>query len=87
MSLLLPPASHAAREMFDVAHLAEICSPANRGNMLTLRNALIQARRTFDATFSIKGLNVICMNAAGEVLLLSIGKRGGKKVAWNFGKL
>lgn len=86
MSYLLPPAGTEAREMMgDLAHVAEVLHPANFHRLVCFREALIQGRRTA-AEPGVKRVNLICLRHDDERWLISVGKRGGWRKVWNFGK-
>lgn len=83
MSHLLPPASHPAREMFDVADLVAI--GARQRDPITFRDAVFAARRFFDgADKAARRVCYIALRANGALELVSFGRRGGHKVEWRF---
>lgn len=79
MSLLLPPADHAAREHFDVSDLV------NWKALPAFRNALASVRRYVMETTSVRFAHALTLRADGEVWLVRIGKKGGWRKVWNFG--
>lgn len=86
MSHLLPPASHPARAMFDVADLVAIGTGATRP--IFMDQAKRAARATFAANPSglIRRLFYIVMRSDTDVLeLISVGPRGGHRREWTFG--
>ena len=85
MSLSLPPSSSTLRTFFDVAHLAEIASPANRAKLCTFRQAITSARAFLAAERSTKEVNTICICADGSLQLIRVGPKGGVRRLWNFG--
>jgi hypothetical protein len=85
--LVLPSASSALRNLFDVAHLAEIAAPANRAKLRTFREAVTSARQYLAAERGAKAVNTICLCADGTLQLVSVGPKGGIKRLWNFGAL
>ena len=85
--LALPSASSALRNLFDVAHLAEIAAPANRAKLRTFREAVTSARQYRAAEHGAKAVYTICLCADGTLQLVSVGPKGGIKRLWNFGAL
>lgn len=87
MSFRLPTADHAAREMMDIASVAEILNPANLAKMATLPSAIAQGKRTIaESNGAIKRVVIICIAAqSDERWLISVGSRGGWRKEWNFG--
>lgn len=86
MSLRLPLQDSKARELFDVAHLAEITSPENRSNLPTYRESIRRALCAFVEP-GVKAVHTICLRADGELWLIRVGPKGGVRREWNFGKL
>ena len=88
MSLALPLSSSPLRQLFDVAHLAEMAAPENRFRLATLKDAKASARRTFEAAGrAARGVHAIYLAADGSLVLAYFGPRGGFRKLWNFGTL
>jgi hypothetical protein len=87
MSLRLPLTGSKQRELFDVAHLAEFCSPENRSKIVTYREAIAAGIRSVSSNKAIKAVHLFCMRADGEIWLIRVGCRHGVSKVWNFGKL
>lgn len=88
----LPAQGTAAREMLgDLTHVVEVLAPANRLNILPLGRAIIKGRAAMEDS---KGdavrpsrISYICLDSvSGDVVLISIGRRGGWRREWNFGR-
>lgn len=87
MGFALPLAGSAARDaMGDIAHVVEILRPANAARLPDFRGAICAARRTLEANPAASRVNVICIRGDDERWLVSIGRRGGWKRLWNFGR-
>lgn len=87
MSFSLPLAGSAAREALgDLASVAVILDPANVGKLPDFRAAVCAARRTLEAEPLARRVNVICLRADDERWLVSVGRRGGWRKLWNFGR-
>lgn len=87
MSLRLPLTGSKTRELFDVAHLAEVASPENRSKLMTLREARSRAVESMKQNRSIREIHTFCLSANGHLLLLRVGPRGGWHRVWDFGVL
>lgn len=87
MSLLLPLTGTPERELFDVRHLAEIASPANRDKLPGLMSALRAAVRTIRSDSAIKAVNTFVHRSNGELWLIEVNAEGEWKRQWNFGML
>lgn len=87
MSLKLPAKNSPVRELFEVAHLAEIAAPAVRHKLPTLGEARRQSYGIFEKSkYSPKTITYIVLRANGDVQLVSFGRKGGFRVRWNFGQ-
>lgn len=84
MSHLLPPAGHPARELFDVADLVAIGTGARA--VPVLRQASYDARRYLKAQDGVKAVVTFAVQADDTFGLFQIGRRGGVKRLWVFGK-
>ncbi len=82
MSHLLPPASHAAREMFDISDLVAIGTGERQP--LTLIEAKGAARRTFRACSTAKRCCFFVLRHDDGLELVSIGRRGSHRTEWRF---
>lgn len=86
MSHLLPPQGHAARDMFDVAHLVDVAT-----GKLPVRDSIPRLRAHALATMAETAVKrVVCFHAdaATDALrLVSFGPRGGMRVEWVFGPI
>ena len=87
MSFSLPSSSSPLRNLFDVAHLAEIASPANRAKLVAFPNAVRSARAFLASERGAKEVNTICVCADGSLQLVRVGPKGGVKRLWNFGQV
>jgi hypothetical protein len=85
--LNLPSSTSEIRNLFEVSHLAEIASPANRAKLPTFRMAATSARQHMGADQTIKAVHSICLCADGSLRLIRFGPKGGVKRVWNFGML
>lgn len=84
MSHLLPPASHPARALFDVADLVAIGTGVVPP--IDLPDAKRSARAAFAANPAVRRLCYIVMRAESDMLeLISVGPRGGHRIEWKFG--
>lgn len=80
------PGSDAREAMGDLAHAADVLNPANLDKLPTLREALAMGKRTLAGAPAAKTVNVIVIRANDERHLISVGRRGGWRTIWNFGK-
>lgn len=87
MSLILPPQTHAARELIDLGLLASLGEVENRMKLPTLREAKAGAARTFAGDRAIRQVNMLVLRADGNLELIGFGPRGGRKTLWKFGQL
>ncbi|XAO41095.1 hypothetical protein [Pseudomonas phage vB_Pae_HLL23] len=87
MSLILPPQTHAARELIDLGLLASLGEVENRMKLPTLREAKASATRTFAGDRAIRQVNMLVLRADGNLELIGFGPRGGRKTLWKFGQL
>lgn len=87
MSLILPPQTHAARELIDMGLLASLGEVENRMKLPTLREAKASAARTFAGDRAIRQVNTLVLRADGNLELIGFGPRGGRKTLWKFGQL
>lgn len=85
--LRLPLTGSAVRDLFDIAHLAEVADPKNRAKLVTFREALSNARRAMEADKAVRSVVTFAFRANGELWLIKVGPRGGWKTLWNFGTL
>ena len=87
MSLALPLATSPLRQLFDVADLAEMASPANRSKLPNFRQSLNSAKDFFAVETSAKALNAVTLRANGELWLVEVKRSGAWRKLWNFGQL
>lgn len=87
MSLILPPQTHAARELIDMEQLASLGDVQNRMKLPTLCEAKASAARTFAGDRAIRQVNMLVLRADGNLELIGFGPRGGRKTLWKFGQL
>lgn len=85
MSHLLPPEDHPAREMFDVADLVAIGT--GQAPVIEFRNVRFASRRLFEANPAARRAFYIAARANDDLVLVSVGRRGGIKQHWKFGQL
>lgn len=85
MSLKLPPANSPVRELFEMAHLAEVGNPAIRNKLPTLQTAKAQARGVL-AKGAARSVTYFVLRADGNLHLVTFGRKGGFRVRWNFGQ-
>lgn len=80
----LPPADHAAREMFDISDLVAIGTGAERP--ATLQEALHSARQTFASSMPglVRRVMFIVRKADDALWLISVGPKGGWRKEWEF---
>jgi hypothetical protein len=91
----LPLEGTKSRELMgDIAHVVEVLAPQNRGKLLSFGQALIQGRRVMaTADKAVSRVTYICLGNCnlpdqyGQVVLISIGRRGGWRKEWSFGPL
>lgn len=86
MSLRLPPKTSPIRELFDVAQLADIASPANRSRLPSFPQARQAAREFIEKERGVKSINSICLKACGDLELVTF-TRTSHKTVFNFGRL
>lgn len=80
----LPPKDHFIRASLDVAYVAMVLSPKNRGMVWTLPQALQSARRAIRLSAgSIAALNHIVMLANDDFALVRISL-DDSDIVWNF---
>lgn len=87
MSLILPPQTHAARELIDLGLLASLGEVENRMKLPTLREAKVSAARAFAGDRAIRQVNMLVLRADGTLELIGFGPRGGRQTLWKFGQL
>lgn len=87
MSLLLPPAGTAIRDLIDMEFLGSLGSVENRMKLPTFREALTSARKFLKAEKAARSTLSYTLRADGELWLLKVNKNGSWKALWNFGKL
>lgn len=87
MSLTLPPQTHAARELIDVAQLASMGEVQNRLKLPTLQQAKASASLVFAGDHAIRRVNMLVIRADGTLELIDFGPRGGWQTLWKFGQL
>lgn len=87
MSFRLPTADHPARELIDVAHVAEVLNPANAHKLLTIWQARKAAELSFaECGGAIRRICFIIVRAdTDQKWLVSFGPKGGWRKEWNFG--
>jgi hypothetical protein len=86
MSFPLPPASSPARELIDVASIAEILAPANIAKLQPIWQARKAALAMIEADSAIKRIAMVIVRAdTDERWLVTFGPRGGWRKEWNFG--
>lgn len=80
----LPPQNSELREMFDITDLVAIGTKER--TPVTIKEARFSARETFarDKKRAIKRINFIALRANDDLVLISIGRRGGIQYHWNF---
>ncbi len=76
--LSLPLTSSPLRELFELATLVDY------QKLPDFRRAVSACRNTVQQR-GIRSVHSVCMRAAGEIVLIKVGKRGGVKQLWNFG--
>lgn len=76
----LPPASHPASEGLDSSILAEW------QRFQTFTEALRKAQAKLVAEPMAKSITLLCLRADDEIWLIRVGRRGGWKKMWNFGR-
>ena len=59
----LPTVDHPARQLIDVAHIAEVLAPQNAINLLTTWQARKVAERTFEGNSTVKRVALIVIRA------------------------
>lgn len=86
MSFPLPPASSPARELIDLASIAEILAPANVAKLQPIWQARKGALAMIEADSAIKRVAMVIVRAdSDERWLVTFGRRGGWRKMWNFG--
>lgn len=82
----LPTTNHSARQLIDVAHIAEILNPANAIKLLPLWKARGIAMQTFASQPAARRVALVIVRAdTDEKWLVTFGRRGGWRKEWNFG--
>lgn len=85
--LKLPPIGHAVRELFDVAHLDEICAPLVRDQLPTIAAASETAKASLAQSAAAKSVAFFCRDAeTGDVLLVQFARDTDPATLWNFGQ-
>ena len=87
MSLILPPQTHAARELIDMEQIASLGDVQNRMKLPTLQQAKARAARAFASDRTIRRVNMLVLRADGTLELIGFGPRGGRQTLWEFGQL
>ena len=86
MSFRLPTADHPARELLDMPSLALQLDPRNVASLPTLAEAIRKGRAFMAECKAVKSVAYVCLRSADDCrVLITIGRRGGWKLAWNFG--
>lgn len=88
----IPLTGTKTRELMgDIAHVAEVLSPANRAKLPPFGEALRKARRYMADTPAAKRVTFICYGNCNlpsqyqRIVLISVGPRGGWRKEWDFG--
>lgn len=85
MGHAIPPQGHPARDMFDIADLVAIAM-GDQKPMLGLIESRCAARRFFqNAGAAVARVVYIVLAADDQLLLVSYGRRLGRKIEWRFG--
>lgn len=82
----LPPVNHPSRGYMDFDHIREVLDAKNIDKLASFRSAIIQARNTLKNCQAAKGITIVCIRHDDERWLIKVGRRGGWKCLWNFGK-
>lgn len=86
MSFPLPPLNTPARELIDIASIAEILNPENLFKLQPIWQARKSAMRMLEADRAIKRIAMVILRAdSDERWLVTFGRRGGWRKEWNFG--
>ena len=79
MSLSLPAANSPLREMFEVSQLV------NFKSLPLLGDALCSCRKVVEQQ-GVRSAQAVAFRSNGDLILFKVGKRGGFKMLWNFGR-
>lgn len=78
------PGTEAREALGDLAYVADILSPAKRGNLPTLDEARRSARAFFEGEAAARWVYRIIMLADDSIVLMRFGPLGGRKLLWTF---
>lgn len=82
----LPTTNHPARQLIDVAHIAQILNPANADKLLPIWKARNVALATLETSPAASRVSIVIVCAdTDEKWLVSFGRKGGWRKEWNFG--
>ena len=81
--LLLPPKESPVRELFDMHHLAELCSPENRGRLEPRSVVLKRVRDQLNDGVVVK-IAAVCRDPDGSIILIQVSRREWQQM-WDFG--
>jgi hypothetical protein len=83
----LPPASHPARELFDMRDLVAKLDPRDAALLPSIASARRWALNLFEAdtTGAMRRVAIVIIRANDERWLVTFGRRGGWRKEWNFG--
>ena len=82
----LPTANHPARNLIDLASIAELLAPENVGKLLPIWQARRRALEAFASDTAIRRIAHLIIRAdSDERWLVTFGRRGGWRKEWNFG--
>jgi len=86
MGFALPSATNPARELFDMATLAETLAPGNAAKLPAIWQARKAALAMIEADKAIRRVALVILRADNdERWLVTFGRRGGWRKEWNFG--
>ena len=88
MRISLPSSDSLLRELFEVSHLAELLDPAHRERLWPcMVNRALPSMARFVTTSGAQSAHGVVVFANGDICLVRVGKRGGHKRLWKFGRL
>lgn len=88
----LPTPGTLARDLLgDLEHVAELLHPDKRADLPTFGRAVMRGRRFMMENKAAKHIAIICHGNCnkpsqnGQIVLITVGRRGGHKLQWVFG--
>ena len=82
----MPPKSHSARVHFTDDMIRDTLVPIGTGEAPApvFRHAFKSAVETMAKNPAIRAVNIICLRANDDLVMMQVGPRGGHRCIWNF---